>query len=234
MPDTSKAQSRAVEDFLKAVYALQQHLPQHERVSTNALKEMLKISAPSVTDMAQRLLEARLIDYEKYYGVRLTEAGLLIALKIIRRHRLIELYLVKELGYALHEVHDDAESLEHAVSERFITAIAARLHDPAFDPHGDPIPSAEGLIVPRELLPLTEMPLTAPAKVARFIADTPQMLQYMLDKGFALNHPVIVLAREPFEGPLTLRLNEQETVIGYQVAAAILVETTRRPDDPPA
>lgn len=224
MTDQAKTQSRAVEDFLKAVYALQQNLPDEERVSTNALKDVLKISAPSVTDMAQRLVEADLIDYEKYYGVRLTGEGRAIALKIIRRHRLIELYLVKELGYELHEVHKDAEDLEHAVSERFIAAIAAKLNNPEFDPHGDPIPAADGTMTQRNLLPLSELALNTPARVCQFVADTPEMLQHTLDKGFGLSQQVEVLARDPFEGPLMVKANDSQTIIGYHVARAILVE----------
>ncbi|MBC7813828.1 MAG: metal-dependent transcriptional regulator, partial [Burkholderiales bacterium] len=138
MPDTSTlTQSKSVDDFLKAIYVLQQQM---ERVSTNALADVLTISAPSVTDMAQRLVAAGLVDYQKYRGVVLTDAGMEIALKIIRRHRLIELYLVEELGYLLPEVHEEAERLEHAVSERFIEAVATKLGKPAVDPHGDPIP----------------------------------------------------------------------------------------------
>lgn len=120
-------QSKAVEDFLKAVYALQQH---SERVSTNALSEALARSAPSVTDMAQRLAESGLVDYVKHRGVRLTDEGQAIALKVIRRHRLIEAFLVRELNYGLHEVHDEAEKLEHAVSDRFIDALAEKLDHP--------------------------------------------------------------------------------------------------------
>ncbi|NJR12717.1 metal-dependent transcriptional regulator [bacterium] len=113
-----------------------------QRVSTTALKDALHISAPSVTDMAQRLEDAKLIDYKKHYGVTLTESGEKIALRVIRRHRLIELYLVRELNYSLEEVHDEAEKLEHAVSDRFITAVASKLQHPEFDPHGRPHPRA--------------------------------------------------------------------------------------------
>lgn len=216
--------SSSVEDFLKAVYTLQQNLPQEDRVATNALKDVLKITAPSVTDMAQRLVEAGLVDYEKYYGVRLTQQGCSSALKIIRRHRLIELYLVKELGYALQEVHEDAEDLEHAVSDRFIDAIAAKLNNPQFDPHGDPIPAADGTMTIRDLQPLSKLPLNTPARVAQFVSENQEMLQYMLDKGFALNQPVTVIERDPFDGPVTIQLENRKTIIGHHVAAAILVE----------
>jgi DtxR family Mn-dependent transcriptional regulator len=213
-------QSRSVQNFLKAVYTLQRG---DERVSTNALAEALAIKAPSVTDMARQLEGEALIDYEKYRGVRLTETGVEVALKVLRRHRLIELYLVEELGYALHEVHAEAEELEHHVSDRFVDALAHKLGDPATDPHGDPIPSAEGIIARRELLPLSELPAGQLATVARFKSDNAHMLEHILSRGFRLDSSVEVLARDPFEGPLTIRLEGEERVIGCLIAAQILV-----------
>ncbi|MCI0710397.1 MAG: metal-dependent transcriptional regulator, partial [Chloroflexi bacterium] len=213
--------SRSVENFVKAVYGLQQD---SERVSTNALRDALHISAPSVTDMAKRLVDNGLIDYVKYQGVRLTDAGLAMALKLVRRHRLIELYLVRELGYELHEVHNEAEELEHTVSDRFVAAIDARLGHPHFDPHGDPIPDAHGAIAPRDLCPLSDLPLATRARVSRLIAGDAKMLQHTLDRGFALDTEVEVTARDPFDGPLTVKLGENETVIGHTVAESILVE----------
>lgn len=216
-----KGASESVEDFIKTVYTLQQTC---ERVSTNALKDALGITAPSVTDMARRLEESGLVDYLKYRGVRLTEEGESMALGIIRRHRLIELYLVQELGYALHEVHDEAENLEHAVSERFIAAIAEKLGNPRYDPHGDPIPDVDGTMSRRELHPLSEMLVATPGRVSRLLTNDPDMLQHTLERGFQLGTRVIVLARDPFQGPLTIELNGDEVIIGHSVAANILVE----------
>jgi DtxR family transcriptional regulator, Mn-dependent transcriptional regulator len=214
--------SRAVENFLKAVYTLQHG---DERVSTNALTEALNITAPSVTDMAKRLTGDELVDYERYKGVRLTDAGRSIALRTIRRHRLIELYLLQELHYELHEVHDEAEELEHVVSDRFVEAVAERLGNPTFDPHGDPIPTAEGTIARRDLQPLAILPLSTPARVARLISTDNDMLQHTLDKGFKLEATVEVRARDPFEGPLTVRLPDGKTIVlGHSVAQKILVE----------
>jgi len=203
---TEIALTRAIEDFLKAVYVLQQDLTDtDQRVSTTALKDALHISAPSVTDMAQRLEDAKLIDYKKHYGVTLTEEGEKIALRIIRRHRLIELYLVRELNYSLEEVHDEAEKLEHAVSDRFIMALASKLQNPEFDPHGDPIPAPDGTIIERTLYSLVDIPLNTSARVARLMAEDGDMLRYILDQGFALQNRIEVLQRAPFEGPVTLR-----------------------------
>lgn len=215
-------QSRSVQDFLKTVYTLQQ---QNERVSTNALAEALDVQAPSITDMAQRLVTAELVDYERYKGVKLTTAGAALALKMIRRHRLIELYLVEELGYALQEVHQEAEHLEHAVSDRFIEAIAAKLGNPGIDPHGDPIPAEDGTITTRDLYPLTEWPLHTLAAVSRIRSDSPDMLQHILDRGFKLQAQVEVLARDPFDGPVTTRVDGEQRVVGHQVAACIMVES---------
>lgn len=212
--------SISVQNFIKSVYTLQQDM---ERVSTNALADALNISAPSVTDMAQRLEEASLLDYQKYRGVVLTDAGEQLALKVIRRHRLIELYLVEELGYELGEVHDEAEDLEHAVSDRFVEALAAKLDHPIIDPHGDPIPAADGTMAPRELYPLTEWPLNTLGIVAQ-IKAAPDMLQHILDRDFRLAASVEVLMRDPFDGPVHVLLDGQEQIIGHNVAACILVE----------
>jgi DtxR family transcriptional regulator, Mn-dependent transcriptional regulator len=214
-------QSESVQNFLKSIYALQQG---DERVSTNAMANLLSISAPSVTDMAQRLEEAGLVDYEKYRGVILTPAGEEEALKILRRHRLIELYLVEELGYELHEVHVEAERLEHAVSDRFIDAISERLGHPDIDPHGDPIPSPDGTVRRRDLKPLGDWPLGIPAQVSRIRATSDDMLQHMVERGIKLHTVVEVVAHDPFEGPLTIVVDGVRQIIGHQVAMCVLVE----------
>ncbi|NDJ60555.1 MAG: metal-dependent transcriptional regulator [Chloroflexi bacterium] len=214
--------SKQVEDFLKAVYSLQ---GQTGRVSTNALSETLMITAPSVTDMAQRLVTSGLVDYQKYRGVLLTTAGEAIALKIIRRHRLIEAYLVTELGYELHEVHSEADRLEHAVSDRFIEAIAHKLDHPTVDPHGDPIPAADGALPVRDLLPLTDLNERLGARVAQIKTNDPDMIQHILERGFKLGSHVQVIARDPFDGPITALVDDEERVVGHNVAEFIFVET---------
>ena len=218
---TSLAFSEAVENFVKTVFKLQQ---QSERVSTNALSQALKITAPSVTDMAQRLQEQGLLDYVKYRGVQLTADGEKVALQLLRRHRLIELFLVQELGYALYEVHDEAENLEHAVSDRFVQALSDKLNNPAYDPHGDPIPTVNGEIIGRDLQTLAALPLATYARVSRFMAPDNEMLQHTLDRGFKLGLVIRVLARDPFEGPVTVQLGQGEVIIGHSVAQTIMVE----------
>jgi DtxR family Mn-dependent transcriptional regulator len=223
MPDdsTSSGHSESVENFLKAVYSLQQ---EDERVSTNTLAEALTISAPSVTDMAQRMVKDGLVDYQKYRGVVLTPAGEEVALRIIRRHRLIELYLTRELGYELHQVHKEAEALEHAVSDHFVDALARKLGNPSVDPHGDPIPTADLIIAHPNQVALTELPKGTSGIVARLRADNETMLQHILERGFALGAAVTLVALDPFEGPVTVTVDGTTRVIGYKVAACILVE----------
>jgi DtxR family Mn-dependent transcriptional regulator len=218
----SSTPSEAVQDFLKKVYTLQQD---QDRVSTNALADALNITAPSVTDMAQRLVKEGTIDYMKYKGVRLTEKGQSVALNMLRRHRLIELYLVQDLGYELHEVHDEAESLEHTVSERFIEAIAHKLGHPEYDPHGDPIPNVQGVMPKRDLQSLASLPVDKPARICRFIMENPDMLQFTQERGMVMGTEVTVLTRDPFDGPLTLQMDQNnETIIGHAIAVSILVE----------
>ena len=214
--------SQSVEDFLKAVYNLQ---GERDRVSTNALADALHVSAPAVTDMAQRLVEEGTVDYLKYRGVRLTEKGERVALQMLRRHRLIETYLVRDLGYQLHEIHDEAEALEHTVSDRFVEAIARKLGEPSYDPHGDPIPNLDGIMQERNLQPLTALTLHTPARIRRFIMDDPAMLQNTQERGLVMGATLEVVERDPFDGPVTVWLGAKSTqTIGYKMASSILVE----------
>ncbi len=214
--------SQSVEDFLKAIYNLQRET---DRVSTSALSEALTISAPAVTDMAQRLVEEGAVDYVKYRGVRLTEQGERIALRILRRHRLIETYLMQDLGYELHEVHDEAEALEHTVSDRFVEAISRKLNHPLYDPHGDPIPDLAGVMRLRDLHPLAELALNTPARIRRFVMDDPAMLRNALERGLEIGKSLEVVERDQFDGPIVVVIKPGNTqTIGFKMASAILVE----------
>lgn len=214
--------SQSVEDFLKAIYRLQREA---DRVSTNALAEALNISAPAVTDMAQRLVEDGTVDYLKYRGVRLTEKGEQVALKMLRRHRLIEAYLVRDLGYQLHEVHDEAEALEHTVSDRFVEAISRKLNNPSYDPHGDPIPDLKGVMPVRKLHPLSELDLNTPARIRRLAMDDPAMLRDTQVRGLEIGRTLEVLARDQFDGPIQVLVKPQNAqTIGFKMASFILVE----------
>jgi DtxR family Mn-dependent transcriptional regulator len=213
--------SEAIEDFLKAVYMLQQ---EQDRVQTSTLAETLKITAPSTTEMAKKLAKARLIEHEPYHGMRLTPAGERIALEIIRHHRLVELFLVRALDYTWDEVHEEAERLEHAISERLAHRMAEFLGNPRYDPHGDPIPSPEGDVYPRDLTPLAEWPLEQPGLVASVRDQSPDMLRYLSQKGLVVGVQVQVIARDPFDGPVALRVGECDQMIGQHVAQFILIQ----------
>lgn len=214
--------SQSVEDFLKAIYRLQRET---DRVSTSALAEALNISAPAVTDMAQRLVEDGTVDYLKYRGVRLTEKGEQVALKMLRRHRLIEAYLVRDLGYQLHEVHDEAEALEHTVSDRFVEAISHKLNNPSYDPHGDPIPDLKGVMPVRQLHRLSELALNTPARIRRLVMDDPDMLRDTQVRGLEIGRTLEVLARDQFDGPIQVLVKPRNAqTIGFKMASFILVE----------
>lgn len=217
--------SEAIEDFLKAVYALQQ---EHDRVQTTMLAEALNVSAPSATEMAKKLAKANLVEHEPYRGTRLTPAGERVALAIIRHHRLLELFLVQALGYSWDEVHEEAERLEHAISDRLAQRIAEYLGNPRYDPHGDPIPDTAGDIQPRELTPLSEWPLNEKGMVARLLDQSPDMLRYLADKGLVVGALVEVTERAPFGEPLRIITAGGEQVIGATVAHVVLL-TTHRP-----
>lgn len=221
-----EGQSQSVEDFLKTIYNLQRET---DRVSTNALAEALDISAPAVTDMAQRLVEEGTVDYLKYRGVRLTDLGEQVALKMLRRHRLIEAYLVQDLGYELHEVHDEAEALEHTVSDRFVEAISLKLGHPRYDPHGDPIPDLDGIMPERDLQPLSELRPNRPARIRRLRMNDPAMLQNTQERGLLLGMTLEVVERDPFDGHVAVRVGAADPqIIGYGMASLILVDFVDR------
>lgn len=214
--------SQSVEDFLKAIFRLQRDTA---RVSTSALAEALNISAPAVTDMAKRLVEEGVVDYLKYRGVRLTEVGERIALKMLRRHRLIEAWLVQDLGYELHEVHDEAEALEHTVSDRFVEAISRKLNNPSYDPHGDPIPNLAGVMPVRDLHPLSGLALNRPARIRRLVMEDPAMLRNTQERGLEIGKTLRVVERDQFDGPIVVLIQPRNMqTIGFKMASSILVE----------
>lgn len=146
--------SASVQDYLKAIFEIRED---HDRVSTNALADKLGVAAASVTGMLKKLAELKLVNYEQYKGVRLSVAGEKMALEIIRHHRLLELYLHEAMGYELDKVHDEAERMEHAISEEFEERMSSLLGDPSFDPHGDPIPTKGGDVAERSRLALSDI-----------------------------------------------------------------------------
>src|ERR1019366_6968115 len=219
--------SSAVEDYSKAIFALESR--GDEPVSTNALAERLGITPGSVSAMLKKLDELGLITHVPYRGVRLTADGRLLALEVIRHHRLLERFLADTLGMPWDRVHAEAEVLEHVLSEDLEDLIAAKLGHPTVDPHGEPIPSAD--------LELTE-PATriieslAPGERGVFvrISDSdPEMLRYLAGCGISPGDRFEVRDRQPFDGPLFVVFGEREHAIGGRVAGAMRVEVDGRP-----
>lgn len=222
-PVPRESYSEAIEDFLKAVYLLQQ---EHTRVQTSQLAEALAITAPSTTEMAKKLARAKLVSHEPYRGIRLTPAGERIALEIVRHHRLIELFLVEALGYGWDEVHDEAERLEHAMSERLAERIAEYLGDPRFDPHGDPIPRTDGSLPEGPDTPLVEAQVGERFVMHRVLTQDADVLAYLFGLGIEPGQRLTVVGREPGGNLLNLRLERRgggDAEVGLSSALASLV-----------
>jgi DtxR family Mn-dependent transcriptional regulator len=212
---------QAIEDYLKTIYALAEA---ESPVTTSRIAEARQVKPASVTSMLQRLASLNLVNYEKHYGVTLTENGQKIALEVIRHHRLIELYLIEALGFRWDEVHEQADVLEHVISEKLEERIAAVLGHPTVDPHGDPIPSREGAIVAVQMQRLATLKQGDKARVARIPADeNSEMLRYLAELGLVPGQAILITAVAPFDGPVTLEINGQSKVIGHIVANSVLV-----------
>jgi DtxR family Mn-dependent transcriptional regulator len=209
----------AVEDYVKAIYALDAG---EGSVTTNALAERLDVRPASVSGMLPKLTALGLVEHEPYRGVRLTERGTRVALEVVRHHRLLELFLVESLGMTWDEVHAEAEVLEHVISEDLEDLIAAKLGNPAFDPHGDPIPSRELTVPADESLSLYAL---EPGESGTFVrvSDDPAMLRFLSERGIAPGAQIEVLERQPFDGPLYVRVGEDMHVLGAVLARAMRV-----------
>ncbi|NJL93693.1 MAG: metal-dependent transcriptional regulator [Anaerolineae bacterium] len=219
MPELER--TKAIEDFLKVVYHLQQ---QSDRVRTSAVAEAMNITAPSAYDFIRRCQEAGLLDYRSHRGVRLTEEGERIALEVLRSHRLLELFLVRALGYAWDEVHDEADRLEHYISEKLEARIAAYLGHPTVDPHGDPIPAKDGTLPERQLVPLSDLPDGSLGEVSRLLDQSSESLQHLQSKGLIPGARVRILRREPLDRLTHLQVEDTPQVIGETTAHIILIK----------
>lgn len=213
---------QAIEDYLKTIYMLAED---ESPVSTSRIAAARNVKPASVTGMLQRLEQLQLVNYEKHYGVTLTETGDKIALEVIRHHRLIELYLIEALGFSWDEVHEQADILEHVISEKLEERIAAALGYPTLDPHGDPIPNKEGEIVQANLRPLTSLTPKQVARVGRILQDdNSEQLRYLADLGLTPGAEIELIAAEPIDGLITFRLHGEEREISYNAAAVVLVD----------
>jgi DtxR family transcriptional regulator, Mn-dependent transcriptional regulator len=214
--------SSAVEDYAKAIYAIQAR--DDQPVSTTALAERMGVTAASASGMVKRLGELGLVTHRRYHGVLLTDAGRRVALEVIRHHRLLELYLVKSLGVPWDRVHEEAEVLEHVLSEELEELIAAKLGDPTHDPHGDPIPSRELTIAEVSTESLQALEPGVRGTFARISDSDPDMLRYLAERGIAPGDELEVVERQPFGGPLTVTIGGATQVLGGALARAMRVE----------
>jgi len=216
--------SEAIEDYAKAIYALQRHAGGEGGVSTNDLAERLGVTPASVSAMLKKLAERGLVVHERYRGVVLTAEGERIALEVLRHHRLLELYLAEHLGVPWDRVHEEAEALEHVISEDLEARIAAKLGHPTHDPHGDPIPDADLVMEEGDTQRLAELEPGARGRFVRISDSDPAMLRYLSERGVRLGDALFVLERQPFGGPLTVRVGRREHILGGGLAAAMRVE----------
>jgi DtxR family Mn-dependent transcriptional regulator len=220
--DSTSVRSPAVEDYAKAIYALERR--ESEAVSTNALADRLGVTAASASGMVKRLGELGLVEHQRYRGVSLTEDGRRIALEVMRHHRLLELYLVETLGVPWDRVHQEAEVLEHVLSEDLEELIAAKLGDPTHDPHGDPIPTRELTIEEGTTQSLQALEVGAYGRFARVSDSDPEMLRFLAERGIVPGEELEVVDKQPFDGPLFVRIGEHVHVLGGALARAMRVE----------
>ena len=222
-----KALTRQAEDYLKVIYEIEQG---GSPAATTDIAEQLGIAAASVSGMLQRLARLGLVKVERYRGARLSASGRLSALQLIRRHRIIESFLVTKLGYGWDDVHEEAERLEHAASADLVDRMAHALGNPTADPHGAPIPTAAGRVDERRLSSIADLPVGARARVVRMSDRDPELLRYLKKRGIVPGATLRLVEREPFDGPISLTVGRAKQSIGATAAAAVYVEKLARTD----
>ncbi|MBX5440678.1 MAG: metal-dependent transcriptional regulator [Solirubrobacteraceae bacterium] len=217
--------SSAVEDYAKAIYALETR-SDGAAVSTNAIAERLGVTAASASNMVKKLDTLGLVRHVPYRGVQLTPEGVKVALEVIRHHRLLELYLAETLGVPWDRVHDEAEVLEHVLSEELEELIAAKLGHPTHDPHGDPIPSRDLEIEEGSSTMLQELEPGTSGVFVRVSDSDPEMLRYLADRGIRPGATFEIVDKQPFDGPVFARFGDDPEVhiIGGALARAMRVE----------
>ena len=219
MNTISEPLTRSIEDYLKAIYRLS---GEGRPAATSVVAQHLGLSPASVSGMVKRLSDMGLLEHEPYRGASLTDDGRRVALRMLRRHRLIEAYLVAHLGYGWDTVHDEAERLEHAVSDELVERMAVALGNPTEDPHGDPIPTADGTLEELVCLPLSELPEGRGAEIRRVREREPEFLRHLAAIGLVPGVRVTVTDRQPFHGPVTIVTDGAERVIGFEMAESLL------------
>jgi DtxR family Mn-dependent transcriptional regulator len=212
--------TQSMENYLKAIYEITEHTG---RASTSSIAERMGIAPPSVTAMVKKLAEQKLVTHEPYQGVRLTRLGEMAAAEVVRHHRLIEKYLAEALGVPWDQVHDEAEKLEHVISEDLEDRIANVLGDPATDPHGAPIPSRDGTIVRVDARSLCDTSANERVVVVEVDDRDAAVLRYLGERGLYPGTDVEIVHVEPYGGSLTLRIAGEEFSIGREAAAEVRV-----------
>ncbi|HWE35145.1 MAG TPA: metal-dependent transcriptional regulator [Isosphaeraceae bacterium] len=215
--------SLTVENYVKSIYLIAARGPGDAAVATGALAQALGVSPGTVTGMLKTLSEADLATYTPYEGARLTAAGRRLALKVLRRHRLIELFLAQTLDLSWDEVHEEAEHLEHAASERLVDRIDAYLGHPDVDPHGDPIPRADGSLTEPAGLPLTDLARGQAFRLVRVVDQDPAFLRYLTDCGLDLGTVGTLAENRPEAGALVLDVAGRPVALGLDAAGKVLV-----------
>ena len=213
----------SIQDYLKNIYELTEN---GGTASTNALARKLKISPPSVTGMIQKLASAKpaLVEYQKHQGVTLTKEGRKAALEVIRHHRLLEAWLVQTLGYSWDEVHEEAERLEHVISEDFEQRIAAAMGHPVRDPHGELIPTADLRMPLDDTTPLSSLRPEQTATIKRVKASDAELLRYLNELGMVPGAQIDVKHYSPFDHNLTVKVGRKSFVLGLSITSKIFVE----------
>ncbi len=214
--------SSTEENYLKAIFKLQEQ--NGESVSNSDLARLLDVQSASVTDMLKKMAKKKLINYEKSKGFRLTEKGRHIAINIIRKHRLWEVFLLEKLGFGWNEVHDLAEQLEHIQSENLIDRLDQYLGHPKSDPHGDPIPNANGVFAKSKSVLLSESSKGMQGKFVGVTDHSPSFLIYLDKVGLSLGDSILVKGIEEFDKSYTLQLKgKKEVIVSFKVANSLLV-----------
>jgi DtxR family transcriptional regulator, Mn-dependent transcriptional regulator len=214
--------SLTIENYVKAIYQIAA-ANKEQAASTGKVAEALGVSPGTVTSMLKTLNESGLAEYMPYEGARLTEAGRTLALRVLRRHRLIELFLSRTLKMTWDEVHEEAENMEHAVSDLLIDRIDTFLGHPATDPHGDPIPKADGTVAGSTGRSLSEIRVGQRFKVVRVIDQSPEFLRYLTETGLKLNATGAVIANRLESGTITVEVAGQQTTLAHTIADRLLV-----------
>jgi DtxR family Mn-dependent transcriptional regulator len=219
--------TQAVEDYLKAIYKLEER---GSKVSTTLLAEFLNVTPASATGMLKKLKEMNLAVYEPYHGVSLTKAGQKIALEVLRHHRLVELYLAEALGVPWDKVHEEAEKWEHVLSEDLEDRIDAMLGHPTADPHGAPIPNRDGTVAVPTDHRLADLEAGQSGVIAEVSDHDPALLRYLGDLGLYPETEFNVLDVAPFNGPVTIQIEDTEHILGREVAGYIFVTQVSKPE----